>query len=228
MVHVSQIDSLTVPKGTRLVSADAFETAPISSLGRPPSRKMQTVEVCVFLLMIVPSIVLSFFTVGQWKQEFVVTAISVVLRDFALCSLVLYLVWQHDEPFRSIGWTGRFWPLQVAIGITLFPAVLIGALIVAWLFVSLGLSSPHTTMRSALSIQSWSQVPLAVLLVAVVAVAEETIFRGYLLLRFRAVTGNLGIAIVLSTSIFTAGHSYEGVPEWRRSLSWAWCSPPSI
>ena len=78
------------------------------------------------------------------------------------------------------------------------------------MFLSLGLSNPHTTLRSALSVHEWWQVPLAVLLVAVVAIVEETIFRGYLLLRFRAVTGNLWIAVLLSTVIFTAGHSYEG------------------
>jgi membrane protease YdiL (CAAX protease family) len=160
--------------------------------------------------MIVPSTVLSLFTVGQWRQDFVVTAISVILRDFAVCSLALYFVWQNREPLSAIGWSARFWPLHVAIGIVLFPAVLIGSLVVAWLCLSLGLSGPNTTMRSALSIHGWSQVPLAVLLVAVVAIAEETIFRGYLLLRFRAVTGNLGLAVVLSTLIFTAGHSYEG------------------
>lgn len=174
------------------------------------SRRRQAVEVCVFLLMIIPSIVLSLFTVRQWQQEFNVTAISAILRDIALCSLVLYFVWQSGEPLSEIGWSGRFWPLQIAIGIAVFPAVLVGSLVVAWLFLRLGLSNPHTTLRSALSIQGWSQVPLAVSLVAVVAIAEETIFRGYLLLRLRAVSGSLGIAVVLSTVIFAAGHSYEG------------------
>jgi CAAX protease family protein len=177
---------------------------------RSPSRRRQAVEVCVFLLMIVPSIVLSLFTVKQWQQEFNITAISAILRDVALCSLVLYFVWQNGEPLSEIGWSSRFWPLQIAIGIAVFPAVLIGAFVAAWLFISLGLSSPNTALRSALSIHEWSQVPLAVSLVAVVAIAEETIFRGYLLLRLRAVSGSLGIAVILSTIIFTAGHSYEG------------------
>ena len=131
MGRVSPMNFPDCCKGARFVSDESEMTAPIPFLSRLPSRKRQVVEVCVFLLMIVPSIVLSLFTAGQWKQEFVVTAISVILRDFALCSLVLYLVWQNDEPFRSIGWTGHFWPLQVAIGIALFPAVLIGALAAA-------------------------------------------------------------------------------------------------
>lgn len=203
--------SILTIKGMSLVSADESEmTDPILPLHRLPSHQQEALEGGVFLLMIVPSTVLSFFTGGQWKHDFVVTAISVIARDCALSRLVLYFVWQSGEPFRAIGWTGRWWPLQIGLGIVLFPAVLIGALAVAWLSISLGLSNPHTTLRSVLLIQSWSQAPLAVLLVAVVAVAEETIFRGYLLLRFRSITGNLGMAIVLSTIIFTAGHNYEG------------------
>ena len=80
-------------------------------------------EVCVFLAMIVPSIVLSLFTVGQWKYEFVTTAISVMLRDLSLCSLVFYFVWQNGERLSAIGWSAHLWPLQVVVGVALFPAV---------------------------------------------------------------------------------------------------------
>jgi len=193
------------------VSANESElSAPLLDPLQRRSRKRQAVEVCVFLSMIVPSTILSFFADPLARHDFVLIAISAILRDLALCSLVLYFVWQNAEPLNSIGWSVRFWPLQVAIGIAVFPAVLIGSFAVAWLFLSLGLSNPHTALRSALSVQDWSQVPLAVLLVAVVAVVEETIFRGYLILRFRAVTGNLSFAVILSTTIFTLGHNYEG------------------
>ena len=75
----------------------------------------------------------------------------------------------------------------------------------------------------------------AVVLVAVVAVAEETIFRGYLLLRFTALARGTTAAVLLSTAIFSVGHGYEGtlglatvgvmglalalVYLWRRSLA---------
>jgi len=51
---------------------------------------------------------------------------------------------------------------------------------------------------------------LALILVIVVAIAEETIFRGYLILRFRGISGNVAIAVVLSSVIFAIGHGYEG------------------
>jgi membrane protease YdiL (CAAX protease family) len=44
-----------------------------------------------------------------------------------------------------------------------------------------------------------------------VAVAEETIFRGYLILRFRAVTGRTSAAVLLSSIVFSLGHGYEGM-----------------
>jgi membrane protease YdiL (CAAX protease family) len=47
-------------------------------------------------------------------------------------------------------------------------------------------------------------------LVTVVAISEETIFRGYLILRFQALAGGVGWAVLLSALIFSLGHGYEG------------------
>ena len=44
----------------------------------------------------------------------------------------------------------------------------------------------------------------------VVAFAEETIFRGYLMLRFRGITASAGWAVVISSVVFSLGHGYEG------------------
>lgn len=40
--------------------------------------------------------------------------------------------------------------------------------------------------------------------------AEETIFRGYLILRFQALTISPTAAVLLSAFIFSLGHGYEG------------------
>jgi membrane protease YdiL (CAAX protease family) len=74
----------------------------------------------------------------------------------------------------------------------------------------------------------------ATVLVVVVAITEETLFRGYFIRRFSAVTPSLTAAVVASTVIFSLGHGYEGVTGvltvgclggafavvylWRRSL----------
>jgi membrane protease YdiL (CAAX protease family) len=49
-----------------------------------------------------------------------------------------------------------------------------------------------------------------VALVVIVAIAEETIFRGYLLLRFMGLGMGKTSAVVLSSAIFAVGHGYEG------------------
>jgi membrane protease YdiL (CAAX protease family) len=178
---------------------------------RKSFRTEQAVEVGVFLFLIVPSIVVSFFTVGQGNQGFVLTAVSVILHDLQLAGLVLFFLWRNSEPLGSIGWTAKDWPRQIALGILLFPVMFFGAGLTAWLFQKVGFSIPHSGMRTVLSVHRWTQAPLACLLVAVVAICEETIFRGYLLLRFAAVSRSLPCAVFLSTLVFTMGHGYEGV-----------------
>jgi len=196
--------------GESAVANEAHSSAILADDARTRSRKGQALEVSAFLFLIVPSTIVSLFTVGQWNQGFVLTASSVILRDLALCSLVFFFLWRNAESPRAIGWTLRNWPGQVALGIVSFPLMFLGAMLTAWLFLKMGLSAPHSALRSVLSVRSWSQAPLAMLLVAVVAVTEETIFRGYLLLRFKAVCRSTPVAVVLSTLVFTMGHSYEG------------------
>jgi uncharacterized protein len=174
------------------------------------SRKEQALEVSAFLFLIVPSMILSLFAVGEGSQGFAVTAVSVIVRDLALGGLVLFFIWRNHEPLAAIGWTREHWPTQAALGVLLFPAVFLSALFVAWNLSKLGLTNPRSPLRAVLSVQSWWQAPLAVLLVAVVAVTEETIFRGYLLLRFSAVSRSTTVAVVLSTVVFAMGHGYEG------------------
>ena len=48
------------------------------------------VEVSVFLFLIVPSMVLSFFAVKQGTLSFVLVAFATILRDLALVSLILF------------------------------------------------------------------------------------------------------------------------------------------
>ena len=50
----------------------------------------QLVEVSIFLFLIVPSMVLSFFAVKQGTLSFVLVAFATILRDLALVSLILF------------------------------------------------------------------------------------------------------------------------------------------
>src|SRR5574341_829561 len=83
----------------------------------PPSSREQMLEVLVFLLLIVPSMILSFFAVRQGSLGFSLTAVATILRDLALVSLILFFLWRNGEPLRCIGWTvQRYWK-DIGLGI---------------------------------------------------------------------------------------------------------------
>jgi len=174
------------------------------------TRKRQLIEVSVFLFLIVPSMVLSFFVVRQGGMGFVFTASSVILRDLSLVSLVLYFVWCAGEPVESLGLRLNNGRKDVALGIGLFLPMLFGAALLDHALQAAGLSAPKAPLPSFLAAKGAAELLLASILVAVVAVAEETLFRGYLLLRFRGLNISQIGAALLSSAIFSLGHGYEG------------------
>jgi membrane protease YdiL (CAAX protease family) len=198
------------------------------------SRKVQAWEVAVFLLLIVPSMALSLFVIRLGQLSFVPTATAIILRDLGLVSLILFFLWRNGEPVSRTGWTWRHPARELIVGVFCFIPVFLGAALLERALLRAGLSPPATPLPSFLKEQGPAQALLAVLLVTVVALAEETIFRGYLLLRFRAVLRNTTASVLLSSAIFAVGHGYEGsaglvtigvmgavfalVYLWRRSL----------
>ena len=198
------------------------------------TRLQQLVEVSVFLFLIVPSLVLSLFVVKQGSLSFVLVAVSTILRDLALISLILLFLWRNGEPIARIGWTFENGWKDIALGILLFIPLFFGAGLLESAFRAAGLSAPSTPLPSFLAAKGYSEFVLAFVLVVVVALAEETIFRGYLMLRLGNITQSIPAAIILSAAIFSLGHGYEGsagiatvglmgvalavVYVWRRSL----------
>jgi membrane protease YdiL (CAAX protease family) len=174
------------------------------------SRRAQTVEVAVFLFLILPSMGLSFLVVQQGDVSFVLAALSTILRDLALVSLILFFLWRNGEPVSSIGLTFKNRWRDVALGAVLFLPFFLGASLLGSALQALGFSLPKTPPPSFLSPRGVGEYLLAFVLVVAVATAEETIFRGYLILRFRAITANTAAAALLSAAIFSLGHGYEG------------------
>lgn len=174
------------------------------------SRREQIIEVLVFLLLIVPSMALSFFAIKQGSVGFTLTAVATILRDAALVSLILFFLWRNGESIKTIGWKPKRWWLDILLGILVFPVMFFGAVWLERLLVLIGFTVPSTPTPSLQPKMDAIHLILAVVLVIVVAVAEETIFRGYLILRFRALTGGAGWAVLLSAVVFSLGHGYEG------------------
>ncbi len=176
-----------------------------------PGRVEASLEVLALLFLIVPSMVLSFFLGGpEANVSFVFLGISTILRDLSLVCLILFFLWRNGEPVRHLGWRYDGLDRELLLGFVLYiPFVfVIGA--VAQLFSAAGLSAPAEPGPSFFKVGGEWELALAVVMVAVVAVSEETIFRGYLTLRLQAATGSTAAAVLLSAALFAVGHGYEG------------------
>ncbi len=199
-----------------------------------PGPVKQLIEVLVFLLLILPSMFLSLFIARQGGIGFAFIAVSVILRDLSLVFLILYFVRSNGEPLQRIGWSFRQRRRDVLLGIVLFVPVFYGAALLDKALISAGFSGGIKSVESLLIPKGWPEFVLAAILVVIVAVSEETIFRGYLILRFETLTQSPLAAAVLSSLIFSVGHGYEGsaglvtigamgfafalIYLWRRSL----------
>jgi len=175
-----------------------------------PYWSRELVEICVFIFLILPSMVLSFFVVRQGGLSFQLVAFGTIARDLGLVCLILYFLWRNNEPLYWIGWTLKSAWGEAVLGLGLFIPFFLGVGVCESALRAAGLSFPSTPLPSYLAAKGAPELILAFILVGVVAVAEETIFRGYLILRFRALTARPTAAVLLSAFIFSLGHGYEG------------------
>jgi membrane protease YdiL (CAAX protease family) len=168
------------------------------------------VEVLVFLFLIVPSMAMSFLVTGELSSiGFVSVAASTIIRDLALVSLVFYFIWRNGESLQQLGWTWKTGWGDVFWGLVLFLPFTFSANLLDGLLKHSGLYGPSGA-PTFLSPRGIHEIALGILMVVVVALAEETIFRGYLMLRFRGARLGPLAAAVLSSGIFCLGHGYEG------------------
>lgn len=168
------------------------------------------IEVLVFLCLIVPSMILSFLAARAGKLDFTSVAIATIVRDLALVNLVFYLTWRNGESLQSLGWSGTNRGQEAALGLLLFLPFTYGANLLEKFLAHLGLSVPTGPAAAFLSVHGPAEILLGLILVTIAALAEETIFRGYFLLRFQGAGLGPIAAAVLASVIFSLGHGYEG------------------
>ncbi len=194
--------------------------------------RRERIELLVFLLLLVPAIALGFGGTTS-TQSFTTTAAATLFHDIGLSALVLFFVWGAGERFEAIGWTSRGLAREIGIGALLYVPMALALALVGAALGAAGFQAPSSP-PAALVPRSAAEIALAFVLVAVVAVAEELVFRGYLLVRLRAITGSTPTAVLLSSLLFASGHMYSGpvgvlliavlavllslVYLWRRSL----------
>ncbi len=194
----------TIPEPLDL-RQEAFDTPP----DRPP-RPKALVELLVFLFLIVPSMALSFFATHQANLSFPVVALSTILRDLALLALIFYFAWRDREPLGRLGWRYETLDGDIVWGFVLYVPLVVVVSLAEQGFRAAGLSGPAAPPEARFHFVGAGQLALAVALVLVVAISEETIFRGYIFLRLRTVTGSTAVAVLLASIIFAIGHGYEG------------------
>jgi membrane protease YdiL (CAAX protease family) len=167
------------------------------------------IELGVFLFLILPSMVFSILPMTS-SIGFPVLAVSIIFRDIGLLALVAFFVWQQGLPLENLGWRWAKGGWEVLVGVALFIPLLVVASGFDAFLKNAGLSGAQIPMPSVLLPKGSREGILATALVIVVAIAEETIFRGYLLLRLRSFTQNSVAAVMISATIFAMGHGYEG------------------
>lgn len=174
-------------------------------------KTVQSIEVIVFLFLIVPSMVLSFFIMRPGELNFPLEALATIVRDLALTSLIFYFIWRNGEGLKSLGWDFTNGKREIVWAIVLFVPLFFTAGLLEQALRQAGFSSPTTPLPAFLSVKGPGKIIIAFVLVCVAAVAEETIFRGYLLLRFQeGLQLRPLVAAVLSAVVFSLGHGYEG------------------
>ena len=209
MIERSEKDQHFNPQKGQGVTNGLYGSSANGAIKVQSSWNEQLVEVSVFLFLIVPSMALSFFAVKQGSLSFVLVAFATILRDLALVSLILFFLWRNGEPINWIGWTFKNSWKEIGLGIGLYIPFFIAAGFLERALQVAGLSVPSTPLPS-MAAKGMGELLLAIALVAVVALGEETIFRGYLILRLKAITTSPTAAALLSAVIFSLGHGYEG------------------
>lgn len=174
------------------------------------SVKGRLFEILVFLSLILPSLIFSFFAINQGTVSFIVTAVSTILRDLGLVALILFFLWRNREKLTQIGWTLEGAWKEVLIGLLFFAPVFFGTSYLDNFLQSIGLSAPAQPLPGGLTAVGPGEMVLAFFLVVIVAISEETIFRGYQILRYNGITNSLAFSVLLSAFVFSLGHGYEG------------------
>jgi membrane protease YdiL (CAAX protease family) len=186
------------------------EIAGLERAGSPGYRE-QLFEVLTFCFLILPGLAFSFTAGPALKENFLLGVVGVMLSDLALVTLVCFFLWRNGEKFTGIGWVLKGYGKEIILGIVLYFPLVYGLSFVEELLQSAGLVFAKGHIPSFLEPAGTIQQIVATLMILIVAVSEETIFRGYLILRLKSITGSPFAAVVISSIIFSIGHGYEGL-----------------
>jgi membrane protease YdiL (CAAX protease family) len=174
------------------------------------TKRGQVIEILIFISLILPAIILSSFQDSEVEADFIRVSISTIFKDISLVALILFFIWRNKEPVQSIGWSFKNGWIEIGLGLLLFFPMIYAAGFLENILFRRDITSPAAEIPDYLLPVGWGERTLAILLIFIVSVAEETIFRGYLFLRFKNIFRNPYWAVAASTLLFALGHGYEG------------------
>lgn len=209
---------------------------PLPNASSGNSRRRDLAELLVFVSLFLPRIVGSYMIGGHGSATFLYTALVTILSDLPPVALIGYFLWRNGESRRAIGLKAQGWWREALLGVGLYIpyAMVIGG--VSWCLMTLcGKRPTIPTIPTFLQpTRDGLGYTLAVVLLIVVAFSEEVVFRGYLMLRLKSVTGHMAWAIGVSAMLFALAHGYQSwisicaivaiglifslIYLWRRSL----------
>ncbi|MGD0231568.1 MAG: type II CAAX endopeptidase family protein [Syntrophorhabdales bacterium] len=192
---------------------DDSDDRPMAEDARGVSTKSLLFETIAFLSLILPALILPYFVSSEpdGGGGFIGTAVATILHDLGFLCLVVFFVWRNGEPWGRIGWAPRKPAREVLLGFSLFLLMTFSADLVERIITLAGINLPSHPLPSSLIAGSPAGYILGFVLVVVVAISEETVFRGYLIARLAVVFRSRAAAVILSTLIFSIGHGYEGL-----------------
>jgi len=175
---------------------------------RSHSRRVTGIELGVFLLLIAPQFFLSAIVDQRAEMTFTVAACAVILRDIGFVALIFLFLARNGERRDEIGWTFKKGHKYITLGMLTFPLLLYGMTVLQMLLRDFGLSMERH-VPSYLMVRMRAELPLLGFMSLINGVAEEIIFRGYLMLRLTALSGRTW-AVLLSSAVFGLEHLYQG------------------
>ncbi|QKT03996.1 CPBP family intramembrane metalloprotease [Ectothiorhodospiraceae bacterium 2226] len=173
------------------------------------SRLSQLGELLLFLLVIFPVVAAMMVLLRPSELTFTTVALHTIVLQSVLLAVAVGLVRWRGEPLAALGLRfGRYWR-EVQWGVLLFAPMYVGAALLEALLREAGLSGLDAPPSFLVPVGP-EEMLLALVFLVVVAIAEEVVFRGYLLLRLRVVLGSPVGAVIVGSIIFALGHGYQG------------------
>ncbi|MQY76677.1 MAG: CPBP family intramembrane metalloprotease, partial [Spirochaeta sp.] len=183
--------------------------APAADTERKQIAKILFEITLVFITFFLPGFLYSYpETTGFNLTAYMLQFINIALPQILFMG---YLIWLQ-KPLKFIDF-GISKPRAVDIPLALLIYVGIFALLLAAaLLVQLLPRSGRLALESGFRwrLESWSQLPLALIFSLVTGYREEFFFRAYLLTRFLHLGVNPYLGVLAGTLLFSLGHLYQG------------------